>query len=64
MSTAPPMRQRHYNELIRGLDIAMKVFLELCPTEGAAHDALKSFVETHYLPVWRAIESDTDTSTI
>lgn len=49
------MRQKHYNEIIRGLNIAAAAFDEITPDQEKANDALKDFVEKHYLLVWRGL---------
>lgn len=56
MGKAPSMRQKHYNEALRGLGIAMAVFRELTDSEEKAREAFKSFVAEHYVPVWLEID--------
>ena len=50
------MRQKHYNEIIRGLGIVMAEFREITTDETKAREAFESFVVNHYIPVWLEIE--------
>ena len=50
-----PFDQKDYSAVIRSLDDIFNVFCETTESEIKAADAMKDFVEAHYLKVWREI---------
>lgn len=47
--------QKDYNRIVDALDEAIQVFIDQGKDEDDAQAALKSFIDSHYFAVWRAI---------
>lgn len=52
-----PFDQKDYSNVIRALDDILNIFAETTETEAKACEAMKDFVERHYLQVWRQMSS-------